>query len=801
MAKDILSRYRDAEIIMKGAMSRSVVMNDAVFPHWIEGSNHFWYIRETKIGREYRVVDADGGGVNTLAFDHLSLAACLSGLVGFEVSSEDLLLKNIHFDLKGKVLKFHFNSDRYVYSYDRKELELDGLDTLPCDGKDGSNNKLFKLNAKRRREEVFSPDGSKSVFISENNLWCFDVVKNKYHSLTNDGHDEKSYGRCQYLHMKSEVQAVWSPDSRYIFTAIFDVTDVEERRYIQYAPSDVAAKPSFSEMRMSYPGDKTIESWKLVIIDTVTTNVVDIDYSPIPASGAGRFFTENMGWWSSDSCGVYFIDTSRDAKIIKVVKFDVTSGSSVVMIEESSETYLKLSHSYWEPPLIVPIVETNELIWFSERNGVGRLFLYDMWTGKLMHEITHPLFEGEEAEVSNEGIVRDILHFDPELRELLIQTAGRTSGHSPYYRDICKVDIDTCEFAVITSGEFDHIVYKPFMAAGTAMLVRESLGLDDSGAHGVSPSGRYVVTTRSRVDSVPVSLILDRDGHQVCEIEVADISGLPEGWQWPEPIKKMGADNTTDIYGVVFKPTDFDREEKYPIIDFSCSCRSFAVVPQGSFINGSIYEYPYFSAMALAALGFVVVAIEGRGTPHRSKKFSDYGYGDAASQSSFDDRIAVLRQLASDRDYMDLERVGLSGMDALATPVYGIFEHPDFYKVSVVHCFTDPSLSARIEGEMYEGISSENFSETSFVNLLKNVSALKGKLFLICGLYETGMPLSTFRLVEALKNSNKDFDMLCLPNLGTHIDTYALRRNWDYLVENLQTIKPPSEYGLSTALE
>ena len=391
-------------------------------------------------------------------------------------------------------------------------------------------------------------------------------------------------------------------------------------------------------------------------------------------------------------------------------------------------------------------------------------------------------------------MVRDILHFDTERRELLIQTAGRGLDINPYYRDICRINIDTGGLVPLVSGDYDHQIYRP---DSLQVFTQLAFGLDSTGINGISPDGGYLVTTRSRVDKEPVSLLVDRNGNELLTLETADAFGLPIGWQWPEPIQLKSADGKTDLYGVVFRPPGFSLEHHYPVLDYCCAHPGTSLVPHGTFVNAPA-GYSYLDAAAYAALGFIVVVMEVPGSPYRHKAFQDASYGQLSSANSFDDRIAALHQLAERYPYMDLNRVGLVGCDGITGPVYGLLEHPDFYKVGVIIAFEDARFDAASIIEMFEGVP--NHANKPLAEDL--AASLQGKLLLIHGMMDTVTPpTATYRLIEALREANKDFDLLLLPNEGHSISSYVLRRTWDYLVTHLQDIEPPKTFKLTTGFD
>lgn len=771
MVDSILERYEEAQEVMQGILTNRIVRNDAVFPHWIEGgSRHFWYIREVAEGTEFRLVNVCEA-TNIPAFDHHLLAKLLGEEVGELVSGEHLPIKNVSISFSPLVVFFEAFSDKWRFDSELKKCSV-VEDSLDVGG-------------------LISPDGKSVAFTRANNIWVRCISTGKERALTEDGAVDYFYGdqKNTYENSTQKVQALWSSDSKYLLTHLIDIREVTERPAVHYVSTTKNLNPKVSRVKLAYPGDEEVETYRLITINVASGEVINTDYSSLPFWGLGEgFFTdEKLAWWSNDNIHAYFVDVTRGAKTVSVVELNARTGATRVLFSESSNTYVSLSPSIDKRPIFMPLPGSNEILWYSERTDWAHLYLYDLTTGELKHPITEGLW-----------LVHDILHYDEVRRELLLQTSARDKGISPYYRDICKVNIDSCKLEPLVEGNFDHMVYRPDSAA---VSMRNGLGLDQVGVCGISPDGEFLIFTRSRVDTMPVSVLVDRQGSEVMRLEVADISGLPKAWSWPQPVKVKSSDHKTDIYGVVFRPPGFSEENKYPVLDYSCSIRCFSYIPHGSFINGCATDYVYFLGVALASLGFVVVALAARGTPNRDKAYRDYNYGSIESTCDLDDRISGIQQLALKFPYMDISRVGLTGTDNLATPVYGILRNPDFYKVAVLHCYMEPRFYYASIGEQYEGITSNEYSKSDKDMAESLVESLDGKLLLIHGMLDPVTPSSMFRLVDALQKANKDFDMLCLPNASHEVTTYALRRNWDYLVMHLHRVEPPKEFSLKTGVD
>ena len=776
MNSSILERYKLAQEIMQGSLTNSLVKNDTVFPHWVDSGDNFWYVRTTHGGKEFRLVNTNSAS-NCPAFDHKALAHLLAITSGEQVDHQDLPISNLTISLSPKLVRFHALRKCWLYNPDECIWQED-----------------FMI-----QEEVgtlVSPDERSAVFVRDYNLWLRDLVNNDERALTHDGTPDYCYGLSfidRYTGASSSkdisVQALWSPDSKHLLTHCLDVRHVEDLPSVQYASHNGSLRPEIYHRKFAYPGDDNIEAYQLMAIDIKTGEISIAQYDSLPlwAKGDGFFSDDNLAWWSPDCRRSFFIEVTRGAKAVRVVEFDTHSGGTRVLFEEVSETFIKLCHGVYSKPLFIPLPETDELVWFSERTGWGHLYLYDLTSGNLKKTLT-----------DGNWLVRDVLHYSRELREILIQTGARDSDVCPYYRDICKLNIDSGQLTPLIIGNYDHFVQRP---TELSVFLRNMLGIDSDDISGISPNGDYIVTTYSRVDTSPVTVLIDRAGNQILTIENTDITNLPAGWRWPEPVKLKAADQETDIYGVVFRPVNFTPDECYPVLDFSCSLRSATFIPQGSFINGTCYDFFYLMGVALASLGFIVVAIEGRGTPNREKSFQDYNYGEVTSICDLTDRISGLRQLAEKYSYMDLERVGISGGDNLASPVYGLIDHPDFYKVAVAHCFYEPRFYSASMGERHEDFAIGDLPLSNARYAENRVQSMKGKLLLIQGMLDSTSAAGTFRLVKAMFDANKDFDMLCLPNFGHQLTGYTLRRNWDYLVEHLLGAEPPKEFKLTLSEE
>ena len=776
----LYDRYQRAFCLEQGkSCSKSdkngekIAINTTVYPYWISGSHCFWYERETLIGKEYRLVDAKKRS-NDSAFNHKNLAKLLSEQSVQPVSAENLPLSQVEITLAPRHVSFAAFGK--CWRYDDEQMLLAVLEQ---EGEQWPGQKW-----------QVSPDGTKAAFVRDCNLWVKDLASGEEQALTSDGEKFYAYAATATVYGRPErhsVEAVWSADSQRLLTLIRDTREVEiAPPLVQYLPTDGSLRPTIlnPDRRVGLRGDTHIEVYRFISIHVSSGHVQHADYRSCPVFMPPYigYFTGGRGWWSKDNRHAYFIDLARGGRTARLLVFDTDTGDTRVLIEET-ETYrfsfIPMSHF---GPLMLPLPESDEVIWYSERSGWAHLYLYDAISGELKHPITLAA-----SSLDNEWVVRFVLHYDAARRELWIQTAGRDTQKNPYYCDICRINIDTGKLTPVITSDDDYVVCEKQSRVGKQLL--KGAGY----SKGISPCGDYAVTTRSRVDAMPVSFLLDRDGQVLMTLEKASAPGLPEGWQWPEPIMLKAADGITDIYAVVFRPSNFSPDKTYPVLD--CSWGDF--IPTGSFTNSMGKSGFYQTAAAYAELGFIAVMILSRGTCMRSKAFYDDKSYSLLFSYHLDDHVAALKQLAEQFPYMDLTKVGAASPSSSVAPVVGLLHYPDFYKVGVSNnMFSDLSLLGEFYGDHTgAGLPPEKINAQRLELL---VDRLQGKLLMIHGMLDNCTPVaSVFRLVEALQKANKHFDMLILPSLGHGRSNYTVRRTYDYLVKHLLGTEPPKEFDYS----
>lgn len=770
---DMQTRYERAQTLIKSIFAKNKIRNTTVFPIWIEGSHCFWYERALKQGKEFRLVNAKSLS-NKCAFGHKAFASSLSEAAQQKVDENNLPISRVEITLDPQdlVSKITFTAFEQRWFFSVVQSTCTALD-----------------NPVAMTERV-SPDGRYALFQRDYNLWLRDLISGEERALTEDGEEDFVYvapGSAWGFEQEPnpQPQAIFSPDSKQIFTVQRDTRQVKTLPIVHHVPQDGSIRPTVEHAKVTYPGDDHVETLRLVVIDLESGRLQAAHYPQIPTTrNSFGFFSSNLGWWAEDSQRAYFVDVDRYYKSAKVVEFNTHDGECRVLFEEHSDTHINLMLNNDEPPTFAPLPESNELLWFSERSGWAHLYLYDLETGALKNTVTQ-----------GEWLVRDIVAINTDRREVFIQTAGRDQSRDPYYRDLCRVHLDTSELTPLTDSDHEY-----WATTLKNMCIWGGQGLHGFNAiNAIASSGDFAVVTRSRVDELPTNLLLDRDGKVLLDIEPADITDIADHWHWPEPFKVTAADSHTDLYGVLYKPSDYNEKLSYPVIVHGFWQPELPTVSKGSFTNGVVLGSFYLDAAALAELGFIVVQLDTRGTGCRHRSFYDESYGWAEGACNLDDLVAGVRQLAKDDSSMDLNRVGItSHFTGGPGGVQGLLHYPDFFKVGATTMLHDSRLfGSTMWGDKYEGGTAHDHPYPEAL-----VENLNGKLLIMHGMLDLCSPATnTFRLIEALHKANKDFDMLMLPNLGHDQCSYFTRRTWDHFVTHLMGVTPPREFKLTAGWE
>ncbi len=753
--------YARAERFLAPAVT-PLVIGGSVTATWLT-DDRFWYRNVLASGAEFIVVDPVKK-TRTRAFDHERVAAALAAASSTSVDGANLPFQSI--DLSPDLTSMAFNLGSRRWSCDAQGHKcasigdavapLPGAATGGRGGRGGGRGGAVGPTSTDGKPLTVSPDGKRGVFIRDWNLWVHDIATRQERQLTADGVKSFGYATDNAGWSSSDrAIALWSPDSKKIATQQQDEREVGE----MYLVGTAVGHPALRVSKFPLPGDKVMAMLHRVVIEVESGRTVRLQMEPdYHRATLGDDINVRDYNWNPDGSKLALASVSRDHKQVWLRVADTTTGAVRTVFDERVATQFE-SRTGWQV-----LWATNEVIWHSERDNWGQLYLYDLTSGKLKHQLT-----------SGEGPVMQIARVDEKTRTLWFGANGREKGQDPYFLHFYRTGLDGSSAVSLTPDEGTHVMQ-------------------------VSPSGRFIVDTYSKPDAAPVVALRDSDGRLVMPLERADISKLlATGWKPPTPIRMTAADGTTDIYGLMFTPTSMDPAKKYPIVN------NVYPGPQTGSTGNRTFTPARGDRQALAELGFIVVTIDGRGTPGRSKAFQDAYYGAMGRDNTVPDQIAGMKELAKKYPWIDLDRAGIWGHSGggFATTT-ALFRFPDFFKVGIAESGNhDQRTNEDDWGERYQGLlvrnadGTDNYDAEANQNYARN---LTGKLLLAHGTMDTNVPpYQTYLVADALIKANKDFDLLMLPNQNHAYGTasaYMMRRRWDYFVRWLQGVEPPKEYQM-----
>lgn len=775
VAQERLPEYLQAEKFTESKL-KNMLFSTMVDPHWFQNGNSFWYEYKTSEGKFWYVV-TPSQKKKELLFDRDKLAAELTEIVQDPFEARHLPVKNLKVDADGKTFTFEVVSSQDEQSKDNKGKTDKKVFYFSYDY---PTKKLTHLKDKEKEPDKLdwasvSPDGQSVVYAKDCNLFRMSISdyrkaqKNEKDStiveiqLTTDGMPDFGYG-IPYSILNTDTLCngkrrkawgCWSPDSKYFVTIVSDDRAVKPLWVIN---SIAEPRPTLETYRYQMPGEMEAPEEHLYIFDMTSNTRKEIKVSawknqwlgleekPLEKKQRDMEFRPSV--WQGDNNRFFVTRYSRDLHRIDVCTYTVGEDSIVPIVKERMNTYQETR----------PIHVLNggkEFIQWSERDGWAHLYLYDD-KGNLKNRITEGPWHVEQ-----------VLKIDEATRTVYFMANGKEKDENPYYEHLYKVNVNGSGLKRLTTGDYFHQI-------------------------SLSDDAQFAVDNFSRVNTIPCADLIDRNGNKVMTIQESDFSNLfAAGYKFPELFKVKAADGVTDLYGVMYKPYNFDSTKVYPIIDY---------VYPGPQVEAVYYPFTRMSIRTdrLAQAGFIVISVGQRGGhPSRSKWYHNYGYGNMRDYPLADHKAAV-EQLAARYKYIDIDKVGIhghSGGGFMSTAA--ICQYPDFYKAAVSCAGNhDNRIYNRWWSETHHGVK-ETISEkgdTTFVYKIATnpeiVKQLKGHLMLVHGDIDNNVhPANTTRVVNALIRAGKRFDMLYLPgqrHAFGDMNEYFYWRLVDYFSEHLK---------------
>ena len=748
-AQGTLEDYQRAERFLPNAV-KQLAFEGHVTPNWIEQSSQFWYLKESPAGKDFILFDLTQG-TRASAFNQEKLAASLSRAAGKPYQPRALPFDFFEFSEGRRAILFNLGRIRWSCNLTPDECKPVGeVETTAATGQ------RQPARDQEGESKPVSPDGKFTTAVKNHNLYLRVVATGEEIQLSRDGERFYDYATplpSPMLMVQQGTEDVvqppavfWSPDSKRLVTFVMDQRNFPRFSMLQSVPPSGFRPQSYS-YAYPLPVDHKLPTASPVVFELATRKQLPVDARPIE-----MFYYGNPTFtWFADSERFYYRETERAHRSLRLLEVNAATGATRPLVEERAETMVN-STVLW----MRLVDHEREIIWSSERDGWNHFYLYDVKTGRQKNQIT-----------KGEWVVRGVEHVDEKTRQLYFTAGGREPGRDPYLRHLYRINLDGTGLKLLTPEDADHSI-------------------------SFSRDGKHFVDAYSRADLPTVSVVRSaEDGQIVHELERADVRELQAmGWKLPEPFKGKGRDGKTDIYGLIWRPTHFDRSKKYPVVENIYTGPHSAHVPK----TFAAYRHP---AQAIAELGFICVFIDGMGTALRSKAFHDVSYRNLGD-GGLPDHIALLQQMGVRYQYLDLTKVGVWGHSAGGyDSTHAVLTHPEFYKVAVSSAGNhDHRMDKAWWNESWMGSPvGQHYIDQSNATLAAN---LKGKLLLAHGDLDENVPIAaTIKLVDALIKANKDFDLILMPNRYHALnDAYFIRRRWDFLVRHLLGVTPPENYQI-----
>jgi len=747
--------YAKAEKFMPYNMA-PLAYQGVVRAKWLE-DGRFWYRDYRADGWDYVVVDP-ASKTKSPAFDQAKLAAALKASDDqLKDDARHLAISEISFPehAAGMLLKVGVKQFR---------CDLSGAGVCASIKIPGTPDEKSKPDYTARASLPLSPDKKREAFIRDYNLWVRDVTTGQEIQLTTDGVRDYGYATDNAGWKQSDNPIlVWSPDSKKIATFQQDQRKTGE----MYLVPVTNGHPALKAWKYPLVGDPNVTMIERVIINVDSPKVIRLKMPPDQhrSTLCDDIACRGTAWddvqWNAGGNDLAFVSTSRDHRQEWLRVADAETGEVREVMSETAAKFFESGNGKvnWKY-----LPKSKEILWFSERDNWGQLYLYDLTSGKLKNQITQ-----------GEGNVTQVLNVDETARIIYFLAVGKEPGRDPYFSHLYSIGFDGRNMRLLTPENADHAV-------------------------NVSHHGRYFVDVFSTPTQPETAVLRDHDGKLVMELANQDITKLlATGWVPPAPITVKARDGKTDLYGLMFKPANFDASKKYPIVNHVYPG------PQTGSCGGRNFLASRGDLQSLAELGFIVVCIDGMGTPWRSKTFHEAYYADLGD-NTIPDQISGMKDLAARYSWIDLDRAGIFGHSGGGNATASaMFHYPDFFKVGISESGNHDNRDYEDDwAEKWAGLlvknpdGSSNYDSQANQQFAKN---LKGHLLLAHGTMDDNVPPSeTLLVVDALIKANKDFDLLMIPN-ARHgygpASQYMTRRRWDYFVRYLADAIPPMEYEMT----
>ena len=711
---------------LRDSYSSRHVYNGSVRPSWIRGTDKFWYVDESKQGRTYTVVDAAKKS-RAQMFDQTHLAAELSKASGHDIKANNIRLDRLSATPGLDTLRFNYNNHSWMY-INRKKGTLTDLGELPAPPQ---RPHWMVVDEEKGDWKYPSPDGTMKAYVKDNNIYVVDNATGKERQLSFDGTPGNYYS----------AYISWSPDSRKV--AACRIRPAGETRYVYYVESSPSSQlqPILHKQEYAKPGDEL--RFKVPCIYEVATGRAIIPDTRL----FDRQYDLYGPSWNADSEAITFEYNQRGHQVYRVLEMSAADGSVRPLVEETSDKYVNYPRIFRHM-----LADGKRMIWSSERDNWNHLYMYDRATAAPTHQIT-----------KGQWYVRDIIKVDEPNEKIYFSANGVNTDEDPYHIRYYSINFDGTGMTDLTPAPGHHSAT-------------------------FSPDMKYLVDTYSTVSVPPVTRLRDAtDGSVIMDVADADISELTDaGWKAPEVFSAPGRDGKTPMWGLIYRPTNFDPAKKYPVIEYIYQG------PGDHYVPKSFQSYNWWMT-SLSELGFIVVMVDGMGTSFRSREFENICHQNLVD-AGLPDHIAWIKEAGKKYPYMDLDRVGIFGCSAGGQEsTTAVLHHPEFYKAAYSACGCHDNRMDKIWwNELWLGYPiNDSYKKASNV---ENAHLLQRPLMLVVGEMDDNVdPASTMQVANALIKANKDFELVVIPGARHSMgEDFGEHKRYDFFVRHLLGVNPPA---------
>jgi len=672
----------------------------------------------------------------------------------------------------------------------RRQID-DGTEVVEVDCLTGARTVVLDLPAVAPVNPLLSSDGKQELFVRDHDVWVRDVATSEERLVLADGEEHFAWGALPDNNMiriptrRSGAQVPpfftgFSPSGRYVVSARIDERGMREWPFVDHLPTD-QARPQVFGIRNVLEDEEPCGDGELAIADLANGTVVT---TPLTEELSGSLVSNGVAalTWSTDEQSVFAFSHKTGGATGSLVEISVTTGEVRIAVTETDSPGYEANTYLYSLPLIRVLPEVRQAIWFSQRDGWGHLYRYDLDTGECLNRIT-----------SGHLVVRDLLRVTDT--EVFFLAGCGDDGHNPYWRKLYRAALDGSSQELLTPEACDHALPAP-APQFFSLIFAAGAGPRDA----ISPDGQFFVDHMSTVSEPPVIVLRSTvDGTVITELERTDVSALLEAGYVIPTMVSVPVDGTT-VWGIVTVPPG---DGPFPVVDLMYAGFQVATAPVAFFGPESGGAGRDQLASAYAALGLATVVLDGRGTSGRERVFRSWTQGQAQTTRGLEDHVIAIRELAPAFN-LDISRVGVTGHSYGGyNSARAILQFPDFFTAAV------SSAGVHVPEKMPHGMWTWHLGEASrdsdVYRALSNLPLapqLKGKLLLLYGDLDENATLDhTLALADALMQAGKRFDMKLWPGYN-HYQTSAYTQmcTWDHFVKHLLGVEPPEDYVPATSV-